>query len=87
MTFEDYNGDGMNDIRVTVEDEAGVELWMTWIYDNGDYVYLKALEYPPVEIRIKPYVTASFSGGKVRLKWDAVDGAKNTLYTMYRMAS
>lgn len=50
ISFEDFNGDGDTDIRVTVEDDGGVLRWMTWVYDIGEFVYMDALAYPPVPV-------------------------------------
>ncbi|MBQ4225205.1 MAG: hypothetical protein II664_02705, partial [Oscillospiraceae bacterium] len=83
ISFEDFNDDGMTDIRVTVEDSEGVELWMTWVYDTDDFVYMVGLEYPPVPVITKPEVTAlKLSDGKISLKWEEVPGAEK--YAVYR---
>lgn len=50
VSFEDFNGDDNTDVRVTVEDANGVELWWTWIYDSNEYVYLVSLAYPPTPV-------------------------------------
>ena len=83
ISFEDLNDDGITDIRVTVEDSEGVELWMTWVYDTDDFVYMVGLEYPPVPVILKPEVTAlKLSDGKISLKWEEVPGAEK--YAVYR---
>lgn len=83
ISFEDFNGDGITDIRVTVEDSEGVELWMTWVYDTDDFVYMAGLEYPPVPVMTRPEVTAlKLSDGKISLKWEEVPGAEK--YAVYR---
>ena len=50
LLFDDFDGDGFTDLRVTVEDAEGTELWWTWAWDTDDFVYQAALAYPPVPV-------------------------------------
>ena len=56
LFFEDLNGDGFTDITVSTNVD-GAEKRFSYVYDQGEYVYMEALSYPP-----KNYDAVDFSG-------------------------
>ena len=82
VSFEDFDGDGSTDVRVTVGDDGGTELWWTWAWDTDDFVYMAALAYPPVPVTdgayaelYLPEIEALHDAGKAdRFAFVDVDG-------------
>lgn len=50
VEFDDVAGDENTDVVLKVEDQQGLILSWTWVYDTDEFVYLASAAYPPVEV-------------------------------------